>query len=239
MAGGELNGKEKVHVDKGPQRSRFGIREIGPLLIVVIIGVVAVTYWLRPKSPPSEEPGPPEFARKTVVISNFDGQMDERGFPFSYSGPQGHQVDFEAVVEDKDEAIKRDGNYLKLRWNLEELQYCGWGIGQLRDKNGLDLTNAESLSMQVLGADGNESFEVKIKDTGGKEASVVSRRYTGRLPQNTWTELVIPFKDFEQQEANLASIENVSIGISLPVSGKSGMIFIDDIKLVLRVSPGS
>jgi hypothetical protein len=75
--------------------------------------------------------------------------------------------------------------------------------------------------------------------TGG--AAVVVHDDPAAATRNIWTEWVIPLQAFADQGIDLADVDKIAVGLGTTgdatASGGSGMVYFDDIRLNLPVTP--
>jgi len=156
------------------------------------------------------------------LINDFDDNIPHR--EFFYTGPDGNKPNVDSQV------FTSDLNYIKessasrfLEWNnLGFDQYFGWGVSFQK----FNASQAAYLSFWVIGTNGNERFEIKIKDVSGTEPVISSSQML--TVTKKWQKIKIPLSMFKG--VNLSALENVNLGFNYVTSGKSGRIYVDDFR---------
>lgn len=202
--------------------------------VIMILALAGLIYSLRDRWAPivqKKQAVISVMSRREVVITDFDGKMDVGGGAFSYAGPEGETVNYSATALEASDPLGYQGRSLKIAWSLNGKQFCGWGVGKLAGDRALDISNADSLEMMLMGQNGGEEFDIKMKDLSGVEKNVQLKRYS-MLPRGRWTPVQIPLKDFTG--LNLKTIENINFGFNAGLSGEQGTVFIDNLKIIYK-----
>lgn len=161
-----------------------------------------------------------------IPIIDFEGTTPYN--EFDYAGPKPEEVDYDTRLIDNDSRfIKQGAKSRVLKWNIKAHQYFGWGVALEHAGEEFDTGKAKYLSFWVIGAEGGERFQIKIKDVNGKEVAVKSHSYIKVTKK--WQKVSVPLKDFGKK-IDLSRLENVNLGFNRTVSGASGCIYIDDFK---------
>lgn len=201
---------------------------------VVVLALAGLLYSLRDRWAPvieKKQAATPVVTRREVMITDFDGKMDVGGGGFTYAGPEGESVDYSATALEPNDPLDYQGRSLKITWSLKGKQFCGWGVGKLAGDRAFDISNADSLEMELMGQNGGEEFDVKLKDLSGVEKGVQLKRYY-LLPKGHWTAVQIPLKEFTG--VNLKAIENINFGFNAGLSGEAGSLLVDNIKIIYK-----
>lgn len=136
------------------------------------------------------------------------------GTPFTFTDPKAL---CSIVVTDAPE-LERP-NAVKIEINSAKGGWCIWGI---RLPEGYDASKKVALSFWIRGEQGEERFEVGIKDKityAGQEPKVAQTATMG------WQQLSIPLQSFKGQ--NLASLDNFSLSFTFQDAPGSGTIYVD------------
>jgi len=167
------------------------------------------------------------FAQAPVPIQTFDGTVYSE---FIYAGPNDNEVDYKSELNYNDTRFIKEGDASRmLKWNFKKGQYFGWGVNLSGGGKGFDASGIKFLTFWVIGINGNETFQIKIKDMKGVEHQVQSRKY---LKVSTeWQEIKVPLSDFPSG-VDFTRIENINLGFNEIASGSSGTIYIDNFQLI-------
>ncbi len=157
------------------------------------------------------------------IINDFDDNVTLS--EFFYTGPDKNKpegVDSQIFTSDLN-YIKEESASRFIEWNNLKLgQYFGWGV----NLNAFNTSKVAYLSFWVIGTNGNERFEIKIKDINGNESLVPSTQTV--IVTKEWKKVKVSMASFKG--INLSALENVNLGFNYVTSGKSGRIYIDDFR---------
>ena len=165
---------------------------------------------------------------------DFEGVVTHKKFFFS--GPDNNTVNCRNTLNNSNINFIKHGRYsLHITWNLNQGQYCGWGVGFVPSpgSDGLNVSQADSLVFWAKSSNpgGGDLFGIKVKDTLNSEIELSSQRYA-TLSQSTWTRIAIPVADFNNR-INMGSLENISLDFS-DANSTNGSIYVDDFKFIFN-----
>jgi len=187
------------------------------------ITVLAAPTATPTEPPPTETPAPLPTSTSPLppLVETF--QQSHEGREFQYMNNNGVLIKkFVSAANDPD-CVHSGSSGLKLTYQMSGTANGGWGVQWNEAPTGFfDASSFSAFTFWIKGEDGDETFQVGLKDTSGLEIKVEQSILSG------WMEISIPLSQFEG--VNTSSIENVNFGFNKDHG--SSIICIDDIAFV-------
>jgi hypothetical protein len=121
-------------------------------------------------------------------------------------------------VEYTGEAVHSEPVALKIVFEADPPNYCGWGIGQLP---GFDVSGFGQVSFYLKGTTIGQKFEFKMKDTDFVEDTQVVT-----VSSTEWTKVSFALDRNNFPTVKFESLENINLGFN--DSLRSTTIYVDD-----------
>ena len=193
------------------------------LTIATIVSLIICAVVIGLKQP--KENAPKEMfgmdSTSFKYVDNFDSGKD----PNVIGGVRVTEVSPGAVIKDIYESERCYGGEcysMKLDYSVPKNGHASFITGL----NGLDMSAARMLSLQVKKGKGNGEFQLIVEDASGRKSDVDSRKFI--TPSGEWREMEIPVSVFHQIDMdNLRSIE---VRFGNRVKNVAGTIYLDEIK---------
>lgn len=166
-----------------------------------------------------------------LIVIDWERGGSGIGTPFMYDYPPGSTPYADAVVSGSN--ALQGGRSFSIDWQLRGSQYFGWGVDlRMGDTiQGFDASAYRAIAFKVQLVNGDDRFEIKIKDTHKVEPIIDfnSCLDLGTQVQDCEINLNSPLL----QKLDLHSLENINFSFDAKkISPRRGTIIIDDFKFI-------